>query len=373
MKLLLSVSFLILRSVKAEERVCEAELDQQECRAVTSPPSSWEIAPGKFCDLDPLSLRDDLDRYPAIGEQDVDRAEQHFGTHARRYVVKDGKLYGRDCAPRAIVGVAAFVEDMLLLLLRKVKVPDVDFVLNCSDYPVNPKCGDKDAPVVSMCGSTLHRDIIVPTYTLAQAVSGRIRVDQAAALPWEKRKNLLVWRGTDSNRDRFKFNLIANSQEFEGLTDVGINKMVRVKHDPAIHGPVKPGMPQRKFGDYKWIANIDGAVAAYRMPAVAALGSTIVKQDSHYLEHWYRKFEPWKHYVPMRKDFSDLAYVLQWLQTHDAEAKKIGESGRQFALANLTPDSILCFWYSFLLVYAARMTYEPEILEGMTEAIGWKW
>ena len=66
-------------------------------------------------------------------------------------------------------------------------MPDVDFVLNCADSPVVPSLSGlsdhhvaNDAPVVSMCGSTDHRDIIVPTYVLALAVTGRTRVDEPA-------------------------------------------------------------------------------------------------------------------------------------------------------------------------------------------------
>ena len=125
-------------------------------------------------------------------------------------------------------------------------------------------------------------------------------------LPWDERKSLLVWRGSDSNRDRFAFNKLSNAPESVDRTDVGISQMVRVLHDAVVHGPVKTSMPQQRFGADKWIANVDGAVAANRMPVVAALGSTIVKQESPSLEHWYREFLPLEHYVPMKHDFSDL-------------------------------------------------------------------
>lgn len=354
-----------------------AQHQQQQCAATAAPPWEDVALTSKYnykCDLDPFSLRQDLDQYPAISSADVDRAEQLYGQHARRLIIKDNVLYARDGSKKAIVGVSAFVEDMLLLLLQRVKVPDCDFVLNCSDYPQVRRTDKNDAPLVSMCGSTRHRDIIVPTYTLSHLVTGRTHPHVEAEKPWDERKDQMVWRGTDSNRDRFKFNLIANSPEFAAtsLLDVGINKMVRVPHDPAVHGPVRPAIPQREFGEYKWIANVDGAVAAYRMPAVAALGSAVVMQESHYLEHWYRELVPYKHYVPMKKDFSDLEDVLDWLQTHDEEAKQIGATAREFALENLTAEPIQCFWYVFLYEYTARMTFEPVVLEGMEVSTGSK-
>lgn len=201
-------------------------------------------------------------------------------------------------------------------------------------------------------------------------VLGRAKANAPSRFDWTERKEQMVWRGSDSNHHRFTFNKLANSEHFAatGLLDVGINRMVRKIHNVERHGPLKESIPQLHFGDYKWIANIDGSVAAYRMPAVAALGSTIVKQETKYIEHWYRDFIPWKHYVPMANDFSDLDEILSWLTTHDAEAQRIGEAGRQFALNNLQPIHVQCFWYAFLYEYSARMTYEPQVFEGMTKS-----
>jgi len=142
--------------------------EAESCVVPAAPPWEEVALTNRYiyqCDLDPLSLRADLNRYPSISLEDVHRAEELYGNHARRLVIKDNKLYGRDCAPKAIVGVSKFVEDMLLLILQRVKVPDVDFVLNCSDYPAVWKEGFRssraDAPVVSMCGSTKHNDMYV--------------------------------------------------------------------------------------------------------------------------------------------------------------------------------------------------------------------
>jgi Glycosyl transferase family 90 len=331
--------------------------------------------PGQQCDLNPLSLRDDLSRYPSIALEDVNHGEEWYGAHARRYVIFDNVLYGRDGAPNAIVGVADFVEDMLVRLLQRVSIPNVDFVLNCADHPqvanyIVDRDASKNVPILSMCGSVDYRDIVVPTYTMALVATGRAQAHLAARYPWSERRSQLVWRGTDSNRDRFAFNILANRPEYQKWTDVGISQMVRLKHDDHEHGPVREYIPETHYGDYKWIANIDGAVAAYRMPAVMALGSTVVLQDSPFYEHWYRQLQPFVHYVPMDANFANLSSVLEWLREHDAEAQRIGEAGREFVLQHLQPQAILCYWYVFLHEYASHLTYEPTILDGMTRVRG---
>lgn len=280
---------------KEDECTVASDDGSERCVVLATPP--WEdTALPHFkqdgqesvtCNLDLLSLREDLDAYPKISREDVDRAERLYGKHARRLVIKDNVLYGRTCHKNGIVGVCAFVENMLVMLLQWVKVPDVDFVLNGSDFPQNKQSysAENDAPVASMCSSYKYRDIAVPTYKNSiYIVQGYHGIAKPDPTPWEERKEQLVWRGSDLTRIRFDFNKLANQPEFEGLTDVGINKMIRTPHDEAKHGPVKDSLPEG-FPSYKWVMNINRAVAAYRMPVLAAKGSAIVMHESEYYEH----------------------------------------------------------------------------------------
>ena len=56
---------------------------------------------------------------------------------------------------------------------------------------------------------------------------------------------------------------------------------------------------RRKFEYFflnKYQLSIDGTVAAYRLPALLAGDSVLFKQDSKYVEHFYRELEPFVHY-----------------------------------------------------------------------------
>ena len=60
-------------------------------------------------------------------------------------------------------------------------------------------------------------------------------------------------------------------------------------------------------------------MAAYRFPYLLAGDSVVLKQDSEYYEHFYKRLSPWKHYIPLKHDLSDLLEKIQWARDHDAE------------------------------------------------------
>lgn len=68
---------------------------------------------------------------------------------------------------------------------------------------------------------------------------------------------------------------------------------------------------------WKYQINIDGTVAAYRLPYLLAGSSLVFKQQSSYHEHFYGDLQPWIHYVPFKRDLSDLERQLKWAIAND--------------------------------------------------------
>ena len=64
---------------------------------------------------------------------------------------------------------------------------------------------------------------------------------------------------------------------------------------------------------------MDGTVAAYRFPYLLVGDAVVFKQDSPYFEHFYSELEPWKHYIPFKRDISDIEEKLVWAKSNDAE------------------------------------------------------
>ena len=59
-------------------------------------------------------------------------------------------------------------------LLLKVKVPDVEFYINVGDWPLETRRADP-VPVLSWCGSTETRDIVLPTYEVTHSTLETMR------------------------------------------------------------------------------------------------------------------------------------------------------------------------------------------------------
>ncbi|XP_037601132.1 protein O-glucosyltransferase 3 isoform X3 [Cebus imitator] len=116
---------------------------------------------------------------------------------------------------------------------------------------------------------------------------------------------------------------------------------------------------------YKYQVNVDGTVAAYRYPYLMLGDSLVLKQDSPYYEHFYTALEPWKHYVPIKRNLGDLLEKVKWAKENDEEAKKIAKEGQLMARDLLQPHRLYCYYYQVLQKYAERQSSKPEVRDGM--------
>jgi len=68
------------------------------------------------------------------------------------------------------VGFKMFSDDFFRSLTRKVRLPDVEFIINLGDWPLEHRRTDeKPLPIFSWCGSDDTRDIVMPTYDVTES------------------------------------------------------------------------------------------------------------------------------------------------------------------------------------------------------------
>ena len=79
------------------------------------------------------------------------------------------------------------------------------------------------------------------------------------------------------------------------------------------------------MGHRRYLLNLDGHTAAYRLGHLLATNSLVLKQESTNMEHYYRSLRPFHHYVPILKHSEhDLMPRLHWARAkqHEAQVQK---------------------------------------------------
>ncbi|XP_061697057.1 protein O-glucosyltransferase 2-like isoform X2 [Syngnathoides biaculeatus] len=251
---------------------------------------------------------------------------QRFGQRQSlcHYTIKENKVYVQTLGEH--VGFRIFMDAILLSLSRKVKLPDMEFFVNLGDWPLEKRKPPQNIhPIFSWCGSNNTRDIVMPTYDLTESVletMGRVSLDMMSVQantgpPWAKKNATAFWRGRDSRQERLE--LVKLSRAHPHTIDAAFTNFFFFKHDESLYGPLVKHVSFFDFFKYKYQINIDGTVAAYRLPYLLAGDSVVLKQDSGYYEHFYNELIPWEHYIPVRADLQDLLEKIQWAKDHDEE------------------------------------------------------
>ncbi|XP_060591882.1 protein O-glucosyltransferase 2-like [Ruditapes philippinarum] len=280
------------------------------------------------------------------------------------YKIIDNKIYRKTYGQH--VGFKMFSDAILLSLTKKVKLPDLEFFVNLGDWPLEKrKRTDNPLPIFSWCGSDESLDIVMPTYDLTEAtleMLGRQSLDVFSVMGksptrWENKTEIGFWRGRDSRQERL--DLVVMSRKNPDLLHAKMTRMFFFKHDEEKYGELVNNIPFFDFFKYKYQVNIDGTVAAYRLPYLLAGDSVVLKQDSFYYEHFYKDLKPYVHYIPFKRDLSDLLEKIKWAKENDEKVHEIARNAQNYVLENLLPKDIFCYHVKLFETYSKRFKSPP--------------
>ncbi|GAB1294212.1 Protein O-glucosyltransferase 3 [Apodemus speciosus] len=385
----------------------------ESCNCPEDDPQVWQKT--LACPASEPQIEEDFVSFPSINlQQMLKEVPKRFGDERGavvHYTVLNNHIYRRSLGK--YTDFKMFSDEILLSLARKVTLPDLEFYINLGDWPLeHRKVNDTPGPIpiISWCGSLDSRDIILPTYDVTHSTLEAMRgvtndllsVQGNTGPSWINKTEKAFFRGRDSREERLQ--LVLLSKENPQLLDAGITgyfffqekekelgkaKLMGFfdffKFSPLPCGswkfcgldsgypPLTDHLTYSLQADYKYQVNVDGTVAAYRYPYLMLGDSLVLKQDSPYYEHFYVALRPWKHYVPIKRNLSDLLEKVEWAKQmafpisceNDEEAKKIAKEGQLAARDLLQPPRLYCYYYRVLQKYAERQASKPMIRDGM--------
>ena len=249
----------------------------------------------------------------------------------------------------------------LQTLSRKVRLPDVEFLLNMADKPIvrAEKSGRPSAPgvpVFSYCKRDGFLDVLVPGYYSPDRVCGLVKADEAAAThPWARRREVAFARYThfcaaQQQSDvhgralppcaRSYFAALGATADGAALLDVRPTNTVNDTTDPSLeYGRLLlrngTGLPLAAHARYKYLLDTDGFSAAYKLQQLLAVGSAVLHPASTWRAYFYGALRPYVHFVPLwHAARDDVLPAVRWLKRHDRQARRIGAAMRGGSLVS---------------------------------------
>jgi hypothetical protein len=175
------------------------------------------------------------------------------------------------------------------------------------------------------------------------------------SVPWSSRRPIAFWRGQTTgwynaqggpvrnwgDLPRVQLCRLAQSDAAQGLLDAGLSGLAQIPNEAQRQeiqneGLIKEYVHWSEFQRWKFQIDMDGNTNAWPgMFIKLCSGSPILKVKSPrgFCQWYYDRLIPWKNFVPVEADISDLLEKIVWLRAHDDHARQIGENARQLAVS----------------------------------------
>jgi len=253
--------------------------------------------------------------------------------------------------------------NMLSELLKHKTIKDTCFIFSTKDFPALSLTGDKwihpnqeikiydsHIPVFSQSTTDNHLDIPVPCDMDWKIVSQKAYPESCDvfnenAIPninWNDKIEIAFFRGSatgcyfDDRNPRIKVHRL--SQKYPDILDAGIIFFAnrdKIENGVITHHKMynnsdiilKKLVPMIEQAKYKYIINIKGNSAAYRLPYLFYLKSVVIIVETKYKLWFENLLVPFEHYIPVKEDLSDLIEKINWLKQNDNKAKEIATNG----------------------------------------------
>lgn len=192
------------------------------------------------------------------------------------------------------------------------------------------------------------------------------KIEKANKLfPWGKKANTAFWKGAPNGLDRYGdkwrdnprarivlFSIDHPDLVFARLDDIRgcsyVCQEMKDLYELLCYGHISPSESCK----YKYLIDIDGNGATFhRYQWILRSNCVPIKQEDGDVQWFHSGLQPYIHYVPYKKDCSNLVETISWLRENDDSAEAIAQAGRQFALQYLDMNTTYLYLYHVLKEY----------------------
>ena len=292
------------------------------------------------------------------------------------------------CAQRYVPDVELFINRRDFPLLKKDYTEPYEHLWDSETHPLVSHKYDKYFPILSSVTKDGFADLPIPTiddWARVKSADGvhfpKTRTgnyEEDFSTLWDDKKPTAVFRGgstgfgttLETNPRLYVAYLSVSTPSDEqgipyidaGITDWNLRprKIKGEKYLKTIDVNSMPFKLVEKLSTqqqslYKYIIHIDGHVSAFRLSVEMSTGSTLLIVDSDY-KLWYKHLlVPYVHYVPIRRDLTDLLEKIKWCRDNDAICKKMAENCKVFFKKYLEKDGIFNYLQSLLVKLSSCM------------------
>lgn len=298
-------------------------------------------------------------------EQMNERAQQQSVVH---YQIVDHQVYREQkCLfPSRCDGVEHFLK-----MVAK-DLPNMDLYINVHDYPQAPRFLPKERQFPFFSFSRLVSEYADLTYPAWAFWSGGPALDiypqgigrwdigrksllqKAKETPWQTKNKVAFFRGSRTSAERDPIILLSRERPELIEAKYTRNQAWRSKADTLGEDPA-PTVSFEGHCNYRYLVNAHGVAASFRLKHLFLCGSLVLDIKSDWIEFYYPALIPWVHFVPLAKDFSDAADVIEFLHENNQLAERIARRGFELVRDHLTLDSVECYWRHLLRSYSDRL------------------
>jgi len=154
--------------------------------------------------------------------------------------------------------------------------------------------------------------------------------------PFEEKKNTVVWRGTSTGHGK-RISAVKMYLDFPiDFMDIALDSVrprERNQQDPSNQRLVRKKMDMKEILKHKYLLSLEGNDVASGLKWML-LSNSVVFMPPPTAVSWAMedRLVPFYHYIPLRKDLTDLAAMVHWARQNDAICERISQQSTQYMM-----------------------------------------